>query len=231
MTINREIWLSNAEQASIEGARTRELWEELNAERGWRFENVQVSVNDLVAVLSGTVPRLPDKLAAERLAKRVPGIQAVVNRIAVSLSADEARGDAELTRIASYALEWCSLIPPGRVHVIVERGRVSLHGDVDTEHERAAAEETVQRLVGVRDVVCQIVVAPAPITRDTRARVDRALHDDPMLHGAHIKVDAGPAHVILRGRVRSLAERQEAERVVREMAGDERVIDALKIKR
>jgi osmotically-inducible protein OsmY len=230
MTINRELWLSNADQTSVQVSLTRDLWNELRADRSWRFADLRVELIDYEAVLSGTVPRLVDKLAAERAAKRVRGIQAVRNEIIVDLPRESLRSDADLLDMAFHALAWNSCVPAGHVRVRVESGWITLSGVVDTEWERTVAEETIERLVGVRGVTSTIRLAPAPaIGRDVRSQIDDALHDDLMLRGAHIKVAAHDHDVLLRGRVHSLAQREEAERVARALSAGAAVIDRLEI--
>lgn len=213
MTIHTEMWRSNADQTSVQVALTQRLWDELRREPGLDTTDLTADVTDFVATLGGAVPRLPDKLVAERAAKRVPGIQAVVNRVEVTPPPSSERSDTDLTRIATYALEWNTLVPAGRVQASASRGWVTLEGDVDADYERAAAEETIQRLAGVRGITSRIIVAPPQGEGPLRSRIEEALHRDPQLRGLHIAVETEEGLVRLRGRVHSLAERDEAEHV------------------
>ena len=230
MTIHTEMWRSNADRTSVQVALTNRVWQELRTEPATDIAALRAEVDDFIAVLDGTVPTLPARVAAERAARRVPGIQAVVNHIVVALRPDDERSDAELGSAAALALSWDVRVPPG-VRATVRRGWVTLEGEVSAEYQREAAEETVGRLVGARGLTSEIAIEPLTRPADLRARVRDALAHDPRLAPRHIRVDAIEDAIVLQGRVRSLAERDEAEQVAWSVAGVGRLKDALQVRR
>lgn len=155
-----QIWLSRSDELAVQAELQNKVWDELEVEPTLDPSGLGVNVSEYVATLDGTVISYPQKLAAARAAKRVPGVQAVQNEIAVVLPVLQQRTDEDLGRAVAHALEWNVLIPHGRVTAAVARGWVTLEGNVEWDHERIAAEEAVAHLVGVRGITNSIAVTP-----------------------------------------------------------------------
>ena len=217
-----ELWLSDDRSAAAE--LQRRVWEEIEWEALLQNAQLRVAVSDRIAVLDGSVEHFPAKAAAERAAKRVEGIRGVENRILVQPPAATARSDAQLLAAADRALEWCAMVPRDRITLAVESGAVTLGGEVSCECERAEAEDVVSRLAGVTDVRNQIAVRPAVHPEHLKDRVKDALRHE---HAKHIAVDTHGDTVVLRGRVRSLAQRDEIEHAVRAVPGVAAVEDGI----
>jgi len=71
----------------------------------------------------------------------------------------------------------------------------------------------VRRLFGVKGVSNLITVKPAATPSDLKKKIQDALVRNAQLDAAGITVEVEGSKAILRGKVRSWAERQEAERV------------------
>src|SRR5216683_7553150 len=80
--------------------------------------------------LLGTVESYTQKWSAEEIALRVTGVKAVVNQLEVKLPSSAARTDEEIAKAAKQALE-SSWEIPASVKVSVEKGWITLHGDVE----------------------------------------------------------------------------------------------------
>lgn len=119
---------------------------------------VIVMVDDGVVTLGGWVHSCAEKAAAERIARGVDGVRLVINALDVRLLIRDARSDAAIARAAAELLDWNSSVPEGRVHASVERGWITLRGDVDWQHQLVAAEDAVRNLVGVRGITNDIVI-------------------------------------------------------------------------
>ena len=121
---------------------------------------IGVAAEDGVVTLTGHVPSYAEKWTAEYAAKRVAGVRAVANQIAVRLPGASERSDSDIARAALHALAWDVWVPDERVSVTVSDGWVKLDGTVDTQHQKLAAERTVRTLTGVKSVTNLIGVTP-----------------------------------------------------------------------
>jgi osmotically-inducible protein OsmY len=228
--IANEMWLSDADDHIREAELQRLIWNELEGEPGLDPRDLRVEVSGTVATLSGAAHSYPDKLAAERAADRVRGIQHVVNSITVEPLEADRRTDQALADAAASALAWHVLVPPGRVKVSVEDGVVRLTGQVAAEAQRVAAVGVVSHLRGVREVDDALQIAWTSGEWHLGQRVHEAIARDGRLHGRRIRVQAHGSRVELHGQVRSLAERQEAVEVVRGVPGVTDVVDQLRVR-
>lgn len=171
--------------------------------------DVGVEVDDGVVTLTGTVDSYIEKLAAERAAQRVAGVRAVANNLSIRTIATH--NDTDIATDAANALEARISVPSGRVEVSVQNGKVTLRGEVDWAYQRMAAEDTVEHLRGVRDVINMITVKQPRVSAvEVQSGIERALVRAAELDADRIRVRSDDGHVTLSGSVRSLAEKQEA---------------------
>jgi len=170
---------------------------------------VAVTVNDGIVTLSGYVETYAAKLAAERCARKVYGIQGVANELQVALA--EERIDPDLAHDAVTALKNHVDVPPG-VEVTVRNGVISLGGSVQWMYQKASAERAVKYLRGVRGVMNHIEIRPMISPRDVQHRIVEALHRTADIDARRVHVEADGRTVTLRGNVRSWTEKYEAGR-------------------
>lgn len=229
--MNIQMWLSRGEELCKERELQCKVWDELGWEPMLDPTGLTVDVTGFAATLSGTVKSYPEKLAAERAAKRVPGIQALTSDISVALPPANERTDLQLAEDVRRALESDILVPHDKITPRVAAGWVTLDGAVDWDYQRSAAAEAASVLMGVKGVSNLVMVQPPSQPANVQARVEEALRRRADLHGDRIKVEARDGTVVLHGHVRSLAEREEAEQAVRAVPGVILVEDDLKIGR
>jgi osmotically-inducible protein OsmY len=192
---------------------------------------IKVAVTGRVVTLSGTVASYPARIAAERAAQRVRGVQEVVDELRVTLEAHHHRSDWELAVAASQALQSNVLVPRDSVTATVTGGWIRLAGQVSRGSERSAAGEAVERLIGLRGVQNEITVATAVPPGDLRTRVTAALEHTPGLRARRLDVGTRRGTVVLQGVVRTLAERDHAERVVWQVRGVSVVRNMVRVRR
>ncbi|PWU43664.1 ornithine aminotransferase [Micromonospora globispora] len=195
-----------------------DVLDELSWEPRVRPNEIGVTVTDGVVTLTGWVDSYAKKWAAERAAHRVSRVRAVANDLAVRIATSAERSDPEIATAASRALEWDAFVPIEALDVTVSDGWVTLHGEVEWEYQRRAAERSVGRLTGVRGVSNGITVRPATSAADHRDLAGRivdalARNRATEAEGIYVRIHDGDT-VLLRGHVHSVPEREEVERIV-----------------
>jgi hyperosmotically inducible protein len=119
------------------------------------FDNLAYRVDDGTVTLMGQVTRPTLRDDAERVVKRLEGVERVKNEIEVlPLSPEDDRiriaefraiyGDPALNRYAHQS------VPP--IHIIVKNGNVTLEGVVDNEADKNIAGIRANRVPGVFSV-------------------------------------------------------------------------------
>jgi osmotically-inducible protein OsmY len=173
---------------------------------------IGVAVKNGVVTLTGWVDSYTKRWAAEEAAHRVRGVKAVANDIEVRLSSDEKRTDADLAEAVVRALEWDAFVSVADLDVTVEKGWVTLKGQVEWQYQRQDAERVVRRLTGVTGVTNLITVKPRVTASELKDKIEKALIRSVETDAKRITVDVDGDSVILKGTVKSWAERKEAER-------------------
>jgi osmotically-inducible protein OsmY len=194
----------------------QQIQENVLAEFKWdarlKPNEVGVSVNDGVVTLTGWVDSYTKKWAAEEAAHRVRGVKAVANDIEVRLPGSSERTDPEIAAAAVNALKWNNLIPAEKIKVTVSKGWVTLEGEVEWQYQKQDAERDVRNLWGVKGVTNLISVKPRLEASELKEKVEQALVRSAKTDADRITVDVDGSKVTLSGTVRSLAEKDEAER-------------------
>ena len=173
---------------------------------------IGVAVKDGVVSLTGWVSSYTKKWAAEEAAHRVRGVKAVANDIEVRLTTADERTDADIAAAAVRALEWDAFISVDNLDVTVSKGWVTLKGSVEWQYQKDDAERVVRRLTGVKGVSNWITVKPRATPSDLKRKIEQALVRSAETDAERITVEVDGNKVILKGSVRSWAEKQDAER-------------------
>jgi osmotically-inducible protein OsmY len=201
----------------------RDVEDELRWDPDIDATDVGVTVHNGVVTLTGFVRSYAQKTQAEDDAKRVAGVSAVANDIEVRLPAIDARPDSEIARDAVSALKSELPYSSEKIKVIVHNGWITLEGAVEWNYARERAQSAVKRVRGVLGVTNSIVLKPTVAPHEIRRKIEDALRRSAELDASRITVEANGSEVILRGTVKSWAERQEAERAAWAAPGVTRV--------
>jgi osmotically-inducible protein OsmY len=130
-----------------------------------------------------------------------------------------ARPAPDIARAALDALKWNVSVPHERIKVKVEKGWLTLEGDVDWYYQKEAAERAVRYLTGVQGISNLIVVKARPTPSDVKERIKETLQRGAEFDADRITVELEGNKAILRGTVRSYAEMRDAERAARNAPG------------
>ena len=188
-----------------------DVLEELQWDTRVQPNEIGVAVKDGVVTLTSWVDSYLKKIAAQEAAHRVRGVKAVVNDIEVRLPSSAERTDADLVAAVINALKWDAAIPADTLDVKVSQGWVTLKGEVDHGFQKRNALRAICRLSGVKGITNLMMVKPRVLPTDLKQQIGRALLRNAQTDARNITVEMEGGKVILRGTVRSYAEKQAAE--------------------
>ena len=191
---------------------------------------IGVAARDGVVTLSGHVDSTARRHAAIKAAERVAGVKALAEDLVVMVPTAMARTDTDIAHAARNALKWNAEVPSDAVKVRVDDGWLVLEGQVDWQYQRVAALNCVRSLVGVRGVTNNVTLKTHAFASDVRERIETALRRSAEVDSRKISVQMLDGKVVLRGTVRSWAERQDAERAAWSAPGVTAVEDQIAIR-
>ena len=122
----------------------REVERELEWEPSLDERRIGVSVDGGIVTLTGEVKSYAERWKAERTVERVKGVRGIANELSVHTSVD--RTDTDIAKAAVDALRWNVSVPADSVKVRVEKGWLTLEGEVPWDYQRRAAERAVRSL-------------------------------------------------------------------------------------
>jgi osmotically-inducible protein OsmY len=192
----------------------RDVKEELEWDPDLDATDIAVSVKQGVVSLTGYVKSYTDKYEAEAAAKRVVGVVGIANDLEVRMPSVDERPDPDIARDAVAAIKSQLPISSEHIKVIVKNGWVTLEGEVEWNYQRNYAERAVRWIRGVKGVSNLIRLQPRlePKPVEIKQKIEEAFRRSALVDANRITVETHGGEVVLRGTVRSWAEREEAER-------------------
>jgi osmotically-inducible protein OsmY len=172
--------------------------------------HIGVAAHAGVITLTGHVETYPEKHAAEEAAIRVKGVKAVAEEIEVRLPFETKRSDEAIAAAAIERLSWDVSIPKDAVMVKVEKGWVTISGQVDHYYQRSAPEYDIRSLIGVMGVSNQITIKPQVDASDISENIMHALHRSWFFDPKTIQVNFIGGHVKLTGTATSYHDKEVA---------------------
>ena len=202
---------------------------ELDWDRAINATNVGVSVKDGIVTLSGHIETYAEKSAIERAVQRVEGVKAVAIELDVKLAPGHHRSDSEIAAAVETAFSWHALIPAERLKVRVEKGWVTLSGELDWDYQRRSAETAVRALTGVVGVTNSVTLKPQTTSPNVVGRIREALTRRAEREARNIDATVNGSTVTLHGSVHTWADRAAAEGAAWSATGVTRVVNELKV--
>jgi osmotically-inducible protein OsmY len=176
-------------------------------EPGLDGASIRVMAKDGKIFLDGTVETLMDKFAAYATASRVPGVKSVVSSLRVLLPSAGHADDDKILEMARATLAWDISLSPHKLAVDIDRGWVTLSGEVSREYQRETAEQDIARLQGVLGVSNNISIKPTVNVLKMTDAIMRALHRHWSFDPKSVQVSAEGGKIRLSGEVRSQHEK------------------------
>jgi len=187
------------------------IQERVDAELRWAPEVGEAVVCAKVAgdtvTLEGSVQSLAQRSAAEAAARRVLGVAEVINDIQVQPPGAERLPDERLLRRVNAIIRVYAMEHADNIRAASHQGYLTLEGSLPWHFQRQLIEEAVRRLRGILSVNNLIRVVPSTGTV-TVVGIEDALRRGgwAATHNVAVKVEDG--QIVLRGNVRSCAERE-----------------------
>lgn len=181
--------------------------QELEWEPSVHKRQIGVIVKNGAVHLDGHVDSFWEKCEAENAAWRIAHIQSVANDIRVELPFSAQRDDDDLALAAMSVLEANCLVP-ATVEVQVAAGMLVLNGQVEWQHQKAAARQALLPLKGLRGLRNDIVVKPALSLGEAKGPIEGALRRSALVDSNRIKIQVAHDVISVRGLARSRAEYQ-----------------------
>src|SRR5580658_319514 len=167
-----------------------------------------------VITLTGTVDSYRKKAEAEAAARSVAGVQAVVEEIEIRLDNSLfSKNDNEIATEVLNAFRWHAEVPGDQVTITVEKGWVSLQGEVQWNYQKEIAESAVVNLLGVTGVINHIKIRVNKDDEVEKAAIEDAIDLNWSLSDRDIAVEVSENKVTLTGTVDSWYQKNEAARI------------------
>ena len=185
--------------------------EELKWDPSLNAAEIGVTVKNGIVTLSGQVNSYAKKMAAEKDVKKISGVKAVAEDIQLRVFPSFQKSDSEIAEAVLNALKWNSSIQEEKIKIKVENGVVQLEGEVEWEYQRTNVKSTIENLTGVKSDLNLITIKQKLTASGVHQKIIEALYRSATVDAENIIVQTIGSKVVLSGKVRSLAEKEDAE--------------------
>jgi osmotically-inducible protein OsmY len=166
-----------------------------------------------IVTLTGTVDNYYKKNEVEKAAKKVNGVKAIVEKIEVKQNNTKSINDNYIAEKILNVFKSNFSIPDEKIKLKVEKGWVTLEGNVNWNYQKEAAKNAVIALMGVRGVTNNIRTKSDRNDYVKKSAIEKAIFNNAALVNDHIEVTVKNNDVKLSGVVNTFFEKEEAERI------------------
>lgn len=192
----------------------RQIQDDVQAELKWeptlQAEHIGVAVKEGIVTMTGNVVNFSDKWTAEQAVGRVSGVKGVAEELEVTLFGAPSHTDSDIAHAAANALTWDYSVPKDKVKIKVEKGVVTLNGDVEWFFQKDAARRAVATLTGVKWVTNMINVKPTVTPVQVEDSIKKTFARRARLDAEKITLEVNGGEVVLTGHVATWNEKQDA---------------------
>ncbi len=181
---------------------------------------IGVTVKEGIVTLTGVVDSYAKKLEVEHAAKNVAGVNALVEKLEVKFSSIYGkRDDNQLASeiISVFKSNW--RIPNEKVKVKVEKGWVTLEGELDWFYEKEATNDAVKNLLGVIGVTNNMRIESELGEASEKEDIESALRRNWSIPENDITVKLHGHKATLTGTVDSWYQKNEAGKIAANAKG------------
>lgn len=203
--------------------------EELEFKPDINAASIGVTAQNGVVTLSGHVNSYAQKVSAERTVKAMKGVRGLAEEIEVRLNKLEGTADDTIASRALNIIAWSSDANVEGIQVTVQKGTVTLEGQLDWQYQKEVIEQAVLRLSGVVGVHNRITLKARADVVDIKRHIEDALKRSAEIEAGGIRVTVDGGVVKLEGKVHLLREREVVERAAWSVPGVSKVEDYLLI--
>jgi len=160
---------------------------------------------------------------------KIAGVVAVVVRMDVMLRESDQRTDEDIALSVRAVLDWISGLEEDSIKIKVEKGWVTLSGEVKDGYRSHIAERNIEHMRGVMGVTNDIRISGSASPTDIEYNIRKAIqrHTDREMKHLDVKIDKG--NVTLSGHLSSTVERAIVRGAARSTPGVKTVVDHLLI--
>ena len=203
--------------------------DELEFEPAIDASNIGIAAKDGIVTLSGFVSSYAEKMTAERAVRRVKGVHAIAQEIEIRYATDKEINDDEIALRCVNIINWDTTLPEDKIKVKVERGWVTLTGEVPWHFQRMAAESGVRKITGVTGITNLISIKAHVQASDIKKRIEEALKRSAEVEANSIRVVVTDSSVRLEGKVHDWREREIVEKAAWSVPGVMTVDDRMTV--
>lgn len=177
-------------------------------------EEIGVQVDDGIVTLTGYTDSFAKKLKAEKTAKNVLGVKAVVEKIEVQFGVKNAVSDLRIAHEIVNAFQWNWELPNDAIGVVVENGWVTLEGTLEWNYQRETANAIVGNLLGVRGITNNIGIKTELKDAIEKKAIEQAISANWEINNNEITITVLDKKVTISGRVGTLYQKHQTEKIV-----------------
>jgi osmotically-inducible protein OsmY len=176
--------------------------------------SINAEVMNGVVTLTGLVDSYPKKMEAEKVAKTLNGVKAIVENINV---ADQTTwnkiDDVTLADTVIKTLEWNWKVPKEKIKITVERGWVTMEGQLNWNYQKEEALSALLNIQGVQGITNKIEIIPLLTIPLQKRIIEQHISKSWALQSCDVRVEVYGTNVSLIGTVGSIYQKEEAGRI------------------